>query len=375
MKSKLFMFAWSSFVAVALLVSSEAFAAAQEGEPVVIDSVIAQVNAEVITLSMLKRELKDAVEAFKQQGATEQKANEEVTRRQPELIASLINEMVLMQKGKELNMADEVEAEVNRELLRVAKQQGFNSLQEMETAMRREGVDPASIRQTLRTQYMKNAVLTREVDSKIYFGITGDEAKKYYDRNREKLRKPEVVTLSEIFLSLAGKPEPEVKARAMQLLEQLRGGADFAALSAAHSEREINGQRISQQTKGKIGTFSVNDLKPEFAAAIKNVAVGKSTDPIRMDEGYEILRVDERVAASDAYDEEKAREALTVERRDKERVAYMRNLRKDAYIKIAPEYRSTVEPILNTDPTPDGTANSSAPAASTDSKPDGNKKP
>jgi foldase protein PrsA len=223
---------------------------------------------------------------------------------------------------------------------------------------------------------MKNAVLTREVDSRIYFGITGDEAKKYYDRNREKLRKPEVVTLSEIFLSLAGKPEAEVKARATQLLAQLRSGADFKTLAAANSEREINGQRVGTQNGGKIGTFSVNDLKTEFAAAIKNVEVGKYSDLIRTDEGYEILRVDERVASSDAYDEEKVREVMTVERRDKERIEYLKSLRKDAYIKIAPEYRSTVEPLLNSSATTTGgTANSSTPAAATDSKPDGNKKP
>lgn len=362
-------------MAVALLLTPQARVAAQEGEPVVLDAVIAQVNADVITLSMLKRELKDAIEAFKQQGATPEKANEEVTRRQPELIASLINEMLLVQKGKELNIADDVEAEVNREMLRVAKQQGFSSLQEMEAAMRREGVDPVAIRHTLRTQYMKNAVLTREVDSKIYFGITGDEAKKYYERNREKLRKPEVVTLSEIFLSLAGKPEAEVRARATQLLGQLRAGGDFAALAAANSEREINGQRVGAQNKGKIGTFSVNDLKPEFAAAIKNVAVGKYTDLVRTDEGYEILRVDERVASSDIYDEDKVREAMTVERRDKERIEYLKSLRKDAYIKIAPEYRTTVEPLLNDPATPRGTANSATPAAPTNSTPDGNKKP
>jgi parvulin-like peptidyl-prolyl isomerase len=374
-KSKLSIFAWSSLLSVALLVASSVRAGAQEGEPIVLDSVIAQVNADVITLSMLKREMKDAVEAFKQQGATEQKANEEITRRQPELIASLINEMLLIQKGKELNIADDVEAEVNREMLRVAKQQGFTSLQDMENAMRREGVDPVGVRQTLRTQYMKNAVLTREVDSKIYFGITGDEARKYYDRNREKLRKPEVVTISEIFLSLAGKPEAEVRARGAQLLEQLRAGGDFKALAATHSEREINGQRVGAQSGGKIGTFPVTDLKPEFAAAIKNVPVGKFTDLVRTDEGFEILRVDERVASSDAYDEDKVREFMTVERRDKERLEFMKGLRKDAYIKIAESYRATVEPLLNAVSTPGGTANSSTPPASTNSTPNGNKKP
>lgn len=376
MKSKLFIFAWAVMGFAALLLVSTSKATAQEGEPVVIDSVIAQVNGDVVMLSTLKREMKDAIEAFKQQGVAEAKATEEVTRRQPEIIASLINELLLVQKGKELNLTEEVETEVNREMLRVMTSQGFKTIVEMEEAMRREGIDPATIRSTLRTQYMKNAVMSREVDAKIYFGASQDELKKYYDSNRDKFRKPEVVTLSEIFLSLAGKPEAEVRARALQLLAQLRGGADFGTVAAANSERlDPSGNRIATQNKGVVGTFPIPDLKTEFVTAVKNVPVGGVTDLIRLDEGYQILRVDARTPASDpkSFDENQVREAITVERRDKERAEYLKTLRKDAYIKLAPEYQATVGPLLTTGGTPaTGATSSTATPASTS---DGSKKP
>src|SRR4051812_23146501 len=232
-------------------------------------------------LSMLRREIKDAVDAFKQQGLAEDKAIIEVNRRQPELIASLVDELLLVQKGKDLNLSDDVEAEVNREMLRVMKEQSFTTIQQMEEAMRHEGIEPAEIRHTLRTQYMKNAVLSSEVDAKIYNSLTGDDLKKYYDTHRDKFRKPEVVKLSEIFLSLAGKPEAEVRAKATQILAQLRGGADFKTLAAANSERlGQNGERVAVKTGGEVGAFTVPDLKPEFAAAIKNVKAGGVTDLI-----------------------------------------------------------------------------------------------
>src|SRR4051794_34436113 len=172
MKSKLFIFAWALVVVTALTIGSRSVALAQDGEPVVIDSVVAQVNGDIIMLSMLKREIKDAVDAFKQQGLTDEKASAEVARRKPELIASLVDELLLVQKGKDLNLGEEVEAEVNREMLRVMKEQGFTTIQQMEEAMRRENIDPAEIRHTLRTQYMKNAVLSSEVDGKIYNSLT-----------------------------------------------------------------------------------------------------------------------------------------------------------------------------------------------------------
>lgn len=379
MKSKLYMFAWTTFVAVALLLVSTMAAQAQEGEPVVIDSVIAQVNGDVVMLSTLKREMKDAIDAFKQQGVAEQKATEEVTRRQPELIASLVNELLLVQKGKELNLTEDVETEVNREMLRVMTSQGFKTIAEMEAAMLREGIDPATIRTTLRTQYMKNAVLSREVDAKIYFGASQDELKKYYDAHRDKFRKPEVVTLSEIFLSLAGKPEAEVRARALQLLAQLRGGADFGTVAAANSERlDPSGSRIATQNKGVVGTFPVPDLKAEFVTAMKNVPVGGVTDLIRSDEGFQILRVDARTPASDpkAFDENQVREAITVERRDKERGEYLKNLRKDAYIKLAPDYQATVGPLLTTGaPATGATSSTTTPASTNKTEADASKKP
>src|SRR2546423_15596282 len=90
----------------------------------VVDEVIAQVNDDVITLSMLKRETKERIEALKQSGMTEQQATEAVNKRQAELIATLINEKLLLQKGKELDLANDVEAEVNRRMLQIAQEQG-----------------------------------------------------------------------------------------------------------------------------------------------------------------------------------------------------------------------------------------------------------
>jgi peptidyl-prolyl cis-trans isomerase SurA len=374
-KSKLFTFTWALLVVAALSLGTRSVALAQDSEPVVIDSVVAQVNGDIIMLSMLRREIKDAVDAFKQQGLPEDKANAEVARRKPELIASLVDELLLVQKGKDLNLADDVEAEVNREMLRVMKEQGFKTINEMEEAMRHEGIDPAEIRHTLRTQYMKNAVLSSEVDAKIYNSLTGDDLQKYYNANRDKFRKPEAVKISEIFLSLAGKPEAEVRAKANQLLAQLRSGADFKTLAAANSERlDQNGNRIAVKNGGEVGTYIVPDLKPEFVAAIKNVAVGGVTDIIPSAEGLQIIRIDERTSASEpvAFDENKVREAVTIERRDKVREEYMKKLRKEAYIKLAPEYKETVGPLLKTD-TASPTNNTTAPTTPAPAKNNGKK--
>lgn len=347
MKSKFIALVWAAFMLAAVCVLTSVPALAQD-EPLVVDEVIAQVNDQVITLSMVKRNMRDAVDALKQQGMSEQQATEEVEKHKDQMIVSLVNEQLLMEQGKELNLAQDVEDEVNRRLLEGAKSSGINTIEKLEERLRAEGIDPGELRSSLRSQIMKQAVLQREVDAKIYYSISADDLKKYFDAHKEQFRKPESITLSEIYLSFAGKTEADVKAKAEQIVAQARTGQDFGALAAANSEREENGKRVAAQTKGKVGTFQVPDLRPDLAASLKDIKAGGVTNPIRSDEGYQILHVDERTAGSDTptYSEERVREAILNERAPKEREAYMQKLRKDAFIKFADTYKATYEPLL-----------------------------
>jgi peptidyl-prolyl cis-trans isomerase SurA len=325
---------------------------AQEGELHVVDEVIAQVNDDVITLSMVKRQARERIETMKQNGMTEQQATDEVNKRQGELIAMLINEQLLLQKGKELELTSDVEAEVNRRMLEVAKEQGITSIEKLDQAMRESGVDPVVTRQMLRTEIMKQAVVQQEVDRKIFFGLTMDELKKYFQANQGKFVKPESAVLSEIFLSSAGKNEADVKARATELVAQLRAGADFGAVASANSERESNGVRTAPQNKGKVGRFEVPNLRDDIATAIKKVPAGGVSDPLRTSDGYQILRVDERTpgGAAATFNENQVREAITIERSPKERQTYLENLLKESFVKIADNYKATVEPHLKLAP-------------------------
>ena len=276
MKSKLTI---AALVAIGAFLIFPSRAVAQEGEPVVVDEVIAQVNDGVVTLAQLKREMKERVETLKQNGMSEAQANAEVEKHRSELIATLINEQLLLQKGKDLDLTDRVEAEVNRRMLDVAKENHITSIEKLDDEMRKSG--------------------------------------------------------------LAGKPEADVKARATQLVTQLRGGADFGTLAKAFSER-------GAENNGKVGLLMVQDLRPDIAAAIKNVKAGGVSDPFKTDEGYEIIRVDARTAGSSAasFNENQVREAITAERSPEAREKYLQQLRNDGYVKIAESYREAVEPLL-----------------------------
>lgn len=339
--------------------------AQEEGTPVVLDEPVAQVNGDVIMLSQLKRQNEEFKEVLmKQRGLSPADADKEVAAKQSEIILNLINEALLMQKGKEMpRLPEEVEAEVNREVLRVAKSSGLSTLEELEVAMRREGMSLSDVRETLRRQYMRQAVLQREVDAKVYFSLTDDELRKYHADNRQKFVS---VTISEIFLNLAGRSEAELKAKADQLVTQARGGADFGELAVKNSERESGGVRIATKTRGLLSDaegkprwFLVSELNPTISSAVKDLKAGGVSDPVKTEEGYMVLRVNER---DDSFKENFVRGVITQERSEKEHDKFLRDLRREAYIKPAEGYRALVQPALEKDKSETASKEAAAPA-------------
>jgi peptidyl-prolyl cis-trans isomerase SurA len=347
-RSKALTFASMFLFALLIMTGTALRTVAQEGELQVIDEVVVQVNDDVITLSRLKRETRERVEALKQSGMNEQQAQAEAAKKQAELIVILINEQLLLQRGKELDLASDIEAAVNRRMLEIAREQGITSIEKLDQALRDAKLDPVAIRQTMRAEMMKQAVFQQEVDRVIFYGPSADDLKKYFEANREKFRTAESVKLSEIFLSSTNKDEAAVKARAVELVTQLRAGADFRALATANSEREKDGVRSAPKDGGVAGVFEVPALRDDIATAIKSVKLGGVTDPLKLPDGYQILRIDERTPAGATvkFEENQVRQAMMLERQPKEREAYLDKLRNEAFIKISETYRASVEPLL-----------------------------
>lgn len=334
----------SAIFIIAILAFSSLSTFAQETEAKVVDEVVAQVNEGVITLSQIRREMKEAIDSLVKEGKSPEQAKTEIEAKQGELIAGVINEELLMQKGKEINgLEAEVDAQINQRFLQIMKEQNIKSLEVLYKSMEEGGISPQGVRDMWRKQIVRDMVLQREVDGKLYYGWSPKEIKAYYEANKAKFTKPETITISEIYLSFTGGDKEAIRAKAKQLVTQLRGGADFAKLAVENSNRPN-----VKETKGKVGTINAKELDKTFAEPLKNVKAGGVSEPIEMPEGIEILRVDERTNASaeSVFDEQEVRKAMTYEKLPDERKKYMSTLRGDAYIKISENYRPMVSPIL-----------------------------
>ncbi|NOT47806.1 MAG: hypothetical protein HOP17_08660 [Acidobacteria bacterium] len=335
---------YSIFFLLAIVVSAGIAASAQETQERVVDEVVAQVNEGVITLSRIKRESKSIVDEQVKAGKSREEAQKMVDEKQGEMIANLINEELLVQKAKELNLDSQVDGTINERFLQIMKQYNLKSLDQLYKAMEEQGADPTEIREVWRKQAIRDAVLQREVQQKEYWKPNGKELREYFEKNKAKFTKPETISISEIFLSFAGRDENATREKAKQLVAQLRGGADFGKIVAENSDRPE-----AAKTKGKVDSMNVKDLDEKFATALKDVKAGGYSDPIQIDEvGINILRVDERTQASSEsyFDESAVRMAILAEKAPTATKEFMSTLRQDSYIKIGETYRPLVSPIL-----------------------------
>lgn len=85
-----------------------------------------------------------------------------------------------------------------------------------------------------------------------------------------------------------------VFALADSLVTAIRGGADFCALAQIYSEDEE-----SRKNCGELGWYPINEMFPEFKAALEGSKAGEIVGPVSTQFGWHILRVlDRRQAKS-----------------------------------------------------------------------------
>ena len=342
-----------SVLTLAAFLAIPAFA--QETQVKVVDEVVAQVNDGVITLSRIKREMKDVVDSFVQQGKTREEAQKSVDEKQGELIANLINEELLIQRAKELGLEKDIEQSLNERFVDIMKQYNLKTIEALYAEMEKTGVDPKEIRENWRKQVTRDMVIQREVQAKIYWGLNGKEIKDYFEKNKARFTKPETVAVSELFLGFAGRDEAAVRQKAKEILAQLRAGADFDKIAKENGDPGV----VTRGT-GKAENMKVADLNEVVAKPLKDVKVGGYTEPFDADDlGVVILRVDKREKASteSVFDENAVRMAILNERFPAEQTKFMAKVREESYIKISETYRPIVSPILFAEERKQKTAN------------------
>lgn len=312
-------------------------ARAQEPDANLVDEVIARVNTGVIMRSSFESSQRDVLEELKKQGLKGDELEKKFNEWKPRILDELINTQLLAQRAKDLSI--NVDAQVNQQLLRMMKENNCESLECLTQKMREANFDIDEVKRIMSENFSKDAVIGREVYGRVYQQLTEKEKRDAYDKNKEFFTEPSEITLSRIFVAF-GKDPARAAETSQEILRQARGGAvDFGALAERYSDDDLG-----KKNKGLIGVIKVPDLAPDVRQAVEKAAAGTITDPVKLENGYYIFRVDQRKdPGALPYEDEKVQDAigryLVNLKSEKQIETYLAKLRDEAFIEIDPRFQ------------------------------------
>jgi peptidyl-prolyl cis-trans isomerase SurA len=311
-------------------------ARAQENDVKPIDEVIARVNAGVIMRSAFEAQQRELLEELKKKNLSPEELEKQFNEWKPRILDDLISGQLISQRAKDLSI--NVDAQVNQQILRLMKENNCDSDKCLEQKMREAGLDIEEVKHILSDRFSRDAVLGQEVYRKLMMGQTEKEKREFYEKNKQMYTEPGEVTLSNIFVAFGKDPDHALE-RAKDIVTQARAGAaDFKALAEKYTDSEPGKKDPS------LGTFKIPDLKPEVKSIVENAKAGDITDPIKLETGYSIFRVDQRkepnqLEFSDERVQNHIGQSIVEEHMGDEVDAYLTKLRNDAFIEISSRTR------------------------------------
>jgi peptidyl-prolyl cis-trans isomerase SurA len=297
----------------------------------VVEDVIARVNDQIITRSEYERAEDRMLQEAEQSNVSEADLQE----RLHVLLRDMIDQKLLLSKGKELGITGD--AETIRQLDEIRKQNHLDSMEALQKAAEQQGVSYEDFKQRIREQVITSQVVRDEVGRRLNLTHAQEEA--YYAAHAKDFEVPEQVHLSEILVPTAeGASDADIAIahdKADELEAKLKAGANFADLAKASS----GGPTAS--AGGDLGDFKHGTLGDVLEKATFPLPAGGMTAPIRTRQGFVILRVDSHQAAGVpplSAVEPQVEQAIYEEQMQPALRAYLTKARQDAYLDISPGF-------------------------------------
>lgn len=293
----------------------------------VVEDVIVRVNDQIINRSDLERSEQQLQQEL-QQGTGAGDAAE----RQKNLLRDMIDQQLLLSRGKELGL--NADAEVIRRLDEIRKQNHLDTMEDLEKAARQQGVSFEDFKANIRNGVITQQVVRDEVGRRLQ--MTQGQEQAFYEAHKQEFAQPEQVRLSEILVPTPADANEATVAQAQTKAEDIytkvKGGGKFDDLAKTYS----GGPTASQG--GDLGLFKRGALAKVLEDQTFSLKAGETTAPIRTRQGFVILKVTEHSEAGvpplkDV--EPQIQEAMYMQAMQPALRAYLTKLREEAYIDIA----------------------------------------
>jgi peptidyl-prolyl cis-trans isomerase SurA len=299
----------------------------------VVEDIVARVNDQIITQSDYDRSAEQLTAEASQQAIPPH----ELEQKKADLLRDLIDQQLLLSKGKELGITGETE--LIKRLDEIRKQNHLESMEDLEKAAQQQGVSYEDFKANIRNSIITQQVVRDEVGRRI--SMSPAEVQQYFKAHESEFAQPESETLNEILIPTPAKSATEgpddaqvaaAQAQAEAVITKLGAGAKFDDLAKVNTA-DPNAPKLvvlGEFRRGMLGSKEIEDKA--FA-----LNTGQYTQPIRTKQGFIILQSTQHNAGGDAsfkQVEPQVEEALFLEHMQPKLREYLTKLREEAFIQI-----------------------------------------
>ena len=316
----------------------------------VVEEIVARVNNEIVTRTEYIRSRDQLKQEVLQQDPSN--ADRDFNEREKDVLRDLIDQQLLLQKGKDLGITGDTE--LVKRLDEMRKEMKLETMEELEKAAEAQGASYEDFKQNMRNQIITQRVIGQEVGS--HLALNKEDEKKFYEQHKAEMEQPEQVRLSEILIAPkppakpaatpGAKPDPPsdaeneaalaaAQAKANEVLAQIQKGVPFADLAKKYSDGP------SAKDGGDLSYFKRGTLAKELEDKVFALKPGAVTEVIRTKQGYVILEASEHQQAGVPTLKEaepRIQDALYMQKLQPALRAYLMTLRENAFIDIKGGY-------------------------------------
>lgn len=246
----------------------------------VIDKIVAVVNNQTITSSEVEQAMKPIADDLARSYKGDQ-LQQKLSQARKAVIERLIDEKLILQEAKKQKI--EVKNTEVEQRIREVKSK-FPDEQSFQKAIAAQGVNMWELKKIYKEQIMVKKMVREYMRQHIQ--ITPTAISDYYQKHLEGFRLPEAADISEILIKY--KPNEEstrTEKTAMQVMELLNIGTDFATLARRYSEGP------NAAGGGYLGLVERGAMAKEIDDVIFSLNEGEVSKPIKIDMGFLIVKL------------------------------------------------------------------------------------
>lgn len=314
------------------------------------DPLAATINGKSITVAEVDKQLDQTLKASGQQSQVFEGPQGKQLKDQfrMQLLDRMVDIEIMTQEAnkRRIKVTDK---DVDAKLKQLMKQLNIKDDKQLDDALKQSGLTRDQMKDQLR-----KGILRDKLGEQVTKGVkvTDKEVENYYNTHKSEFATKDRIHAAHILLQ----KEEDAK----NVLQQVQGGGDFAALAKQYNPDS------TKNTGGDLSWINKDSLDPVFAEAAWNLQPGQiNSQPIKTQFGYHIIKlIDKKLGTQRTFEEAKAdaKEKLLKQKKAEVWQKWFNDIKKKADVKKYLTPPKTEAPIVPSPGGAQGGAQGSSPS-------------